>query len=204
MGGMGSGNRVQYGGSTTEDYHAVDIRWLKRNGILEPGTRRSINWSRGGERTGSIQIRAELNRVYFIYKHRSYGDDWKDECYPVEIELTPCHMGGGRPWFRCPAKGCGRRVAVLYGGAIFACRHCHQLVYPSQRERPGDRAARKADRIRDKLGWEAGILNGSEPWNKPKGMHWATYHRLCREHDDLSQKALAGILEHLEGFSGLR
>ncbi len=25
-----------------------------------------------------------------------------------------------------PARGCGRRVAILYSGGIFACRHCDQ------------------------------------------------------------------------------
>ena len=28
--------------------------------------------------------------------------------------------------FICPAAGCGRRVAILYGGGNFACRHCYQ------------------------------------------------------------------------------
>ncbi|MGB7270257.1 MAG: hypothetical protein WBC90_12125 [Albidovulum sp.] len=90
-------------------------------------------------------------------------------------------------------------IAVLYGGAIFACRHCYQLAYPSQREKPGDRAARKADRIRDKLGWEGGVLNGPEPWNKPKGMHQATFDRLRWKHDRFADRALAGFAEQF-GF----
>ena len=69
-------------------------------------------------------------------------------------------------------------------------------------EKPGDRAARKADKIRDRLGWEAGILNGAEPWNRPKGMHWRTYERLCREHDALLDRALVGIMDHLNRLSG--
>ena len=28
--------------------------------------------------------------------------------------------------FICPAAGYGRRVAILYGGGNFACRHCYQ------------------------------------------------------------------------------
>lgn len=107
-------------------------------------------------------------------------------------------MGGERHWLLCPARGCGRRVAVLYGGAIFACRHCYRLAYPPQREKPGDRAARRADRIRDKMGWPGGILEGGD-WGKPKGMHWRTYERFCREHDALSDRALVGIMDHLMG-----
>ena len=64
-------------------------------------------------------------------------------------------------------------MAILYGGGIFACRHCYRLAYPSQRANWDDRAARRADRIRDKPGWEPGILNGNG-W-KPKGMHWNTF-----------------------------
>ena len=73
--------------------------------------------------------------------------------------------------FICPAAGCGRRVAILYGGGIFACRHCHQLAYFSSREDAGDRAARRrAERLRARLGWEPGILNGEG--GKPKWMRW--------------------------------
>ena len=79
----------------------------------------------------------------------------------MRIVRTPCNLGGSRAWFICPAVGCGRRVAILYGGGIFACRHCYQLAYASAREDVCDRAARRADRLRARLGWEPGILNGN-------------------------------------------
>ena len=82
-------------------------------------------------------------------------------------------------------------MALLYSGSIFACRHCHQLAYPCQSEAGYDRATRRADRIRDRLGWEPGILNWSG--GKPKGMHWNTYKRLKAEHDALVAQSLAGI-----------
>ncbi len=66
--------------------------------------------------------------------------------------------------------GCEKRVAILYSGSIFAFRHCYQLAYPSQRELTYDRVARKADKIRERLGWKQGILN-PRGWKKPKGMH---------------------------------
>lgn len=158
MGGIGSGRHWQFGADTTDDYRSIDIRWLKREGLLESGSRRRITWSRGGEVTGSINVRSEPGRVILDYRHRDRGGEWQPERYPVYLATTPCHMGGERHWFLCPARGCGRRVAILYGGAIFACRHCYRLAYPSQREKPGDRAARQADRIRDKMGWPGGIL----------------------------------------------
>ena len=73
--------------------------------------------------------------------------------------------------------------------------------YPSQREKPGDRATRRADRIRDKMAWPVGIVEGSG-WGKAKSKHWRTYERLCREHDALSYRALVGIMDHLNRLSG--
>lgn len=183
MGGQGSGRRWHFGASdTTEDYRSIDVRRWKRDGFLIPGQAFRWTWSRNGEVTASINVRTGTDRVFLSYRSRSGGSDWQDMNYPVFLATTPCHLGGERHWFLCPARGCGRRVAVLYGGAVYACRHCHRLTYPSQRETPMDRAARRADKIRDRLDWPGGILEGSG-WGKPKGMHWKTYERLCREHD---------------------
>jgi len=182
MGGLGSGRGWQSGADTTEDYRSVDIRWLKREGLLKPGVSRKITWSRNGEVTGSINVQSEPGRILLDYRHRDYGGEWIPHRYPVNLDATPCHMGGARHWFLCPNRGCERRVAILYGGEFFACRHCYRLAYPSQRETPFERAARRADRIRDRLGWPGGILEGGG-WGRPKGMHKRTYERLCREYD---------------------
>ena len=115
--------------------------------------------------------------------------------YWVQLANTACHYGGQRTWWLCPAVGCGRRVAVLYGGAVFACRQCQRLAYASQREAPDDRACRRADKLRDRLGWEAGILNGEG--NKPKGMHWLTYERLKARHNEHVNQSLAGMAAKL-------
>jgi hypothetical protein len=76
-------------------------------------------------------------------------------------------------------------VAILYGGSVFACRHCHKLNYQCQRETVGDRAMRRADTIRSRLGWQPGIAN--PPGDKPKGMHWRTYLLLMTEYQTFAQ-----------------
>ena len=196
MGSIGSGRRWHLGSrDTTEGYRSIDVRWLKREGMLTPRANRRITWSRHGEVVASINVRAELGRLILTYRHRSSGDEWKDENYPVHLTTTPCHMGGERHWFLCPARGCGKRVAVIYGGGIFACRKCYQLAYPSQREDAGDRAARRAHRIRDRLGWPGGVLEGGG-WGKPKGMHWRTYERLSDEHDMLEHAVNMSLVAH--------
>ena len=54
--------------------------------------------------------------------------------------------------FICPAAGCGRRVAILYGGGIFACRRRYRLAYASSREDAGDRATRRVPKVRNRGG----------------------------------------------------
>ena len=201
MGGSGSGNRWRYGAkSTTDDYLALDVRRWARAGVLRPGYWGGWQWTRDGETVASIQMRAEQDRVILIYKHRCGGDEWKDEHYPVRLVRTPCHLGSSRPWFICPALGCGRRVAILYGGSIFACRRCYRLAYASAREDAGDRAIRRADRLRARLGWEPGILN--ETGGKPKWMRWRTFERLSAQHDDLVVYSMRAMMMKLGQFSG--
>jgi hypothetical protein len=140
----------------------------------------------------SIEMSAEKDRVILSYRHRSDGKHWKHEEYPVLIEWTACHLGGVRPWFICPALGCGRRVAILYERGIFACRHCHQLAYVTAREDEAYRATRRADQLRERLEWKPGIYN--DPGPKPKWMRWRTFQRLTEEHDWLvgrSERAIA-------------
>ena len=48
MGGFGNGKR--YGSKdTTSSYKRLDIRFLQRKGLLVPGGRGDVNWSRNGE-----------------------------------------------------------------------------------------------------------------------------------------------------------
>jgi hypothetical protein len=181
MGGFGSGAR--WGLCThavTEDFLALDVRRWHRKGLLVPFSSFAWNWHCHGEVVASIRVRVESDQVILDYRHRSSGGDWKDECYPVRLEWTPCNFGGERPWFICPAMGCGRRVAILYGGGLFVCRHCRELVYASQRETIQNRAARRANKIRAKLGWDGGLLCGEGA--KPKGMHWSHYGKLAAVH----------------------
>lgn len=175
MGGMNSGRRNQGGKSTTEDYRALDVRHLQRDGMLLAGLSFSVDWTSNGNKVASIQVRAEADRMTLDYRHQRNGGEWKPMNYPVRIEWTPCNYGGSRAWFRCPADGCTRRIGKLFlsSSGIFACRHCCQLAYASQRENFDVRATRRADKIRKQLGWELGILNWSG--GKPKGMRWSTF-----------------------------
>lgn len=193
MGGSGSGNRWRYGTkSTTDDYRSLDVRRWAREGMLRPGCRAVWTWRRGARVVGLINMRSESGSVVLSNRRQPAGGEWRNEEYPVRLVRTACNLGGSRPWFLCPATGCGRRVAILYGGAIFACRQCHKLAFASAREDAGDRAPRKADRLRERLGWEAGILNGRG--SKPKWMRWRTFWRLFAAHNQLESLSLSAMV----------
>jgi len=188
MGGSGSGYRWDKK-DTTESQHRVDIRYLRQNGFLRSGCTGTLTWTNSGEETGSIRFQVINGFINLNYRIREYGDQWEDIKEPVELTWTPCNFGGKRPWFICPAKGCGRRVAVIYGaGRYFACRHCYNLTYASQQESIYERASRKSRKIIKRLGGEP--FDNPYP-KKPKHMHWKTYNRLIAEaeyHEDMSWK----------------
>lgn len=189
MGGYGSGRRG--GKDTVSQMRALDVRKLKRDGCLEPGFSGQSTWSRGGTVIATIRFRvgqeaSGLMYVQLMYRSRDRSEVWQDMDYRVALDRTPCNYGGSRVWFRCPS--CHRRVAVIYGGKVFACRHCHRLAYDCQHERRDDRESRQVDKLRDRLKWEPGLLNGKQ-W-KPKWMRWRTYHRLEAEYDERMRRLL--------------
>jgi hypothetical protein len=190
MGGSGSG---RYGGRPTmEGSRSLEVNRLHREGWLRPGWTGTLRWSRDGEDAGSIGLRASEGRITLTCRYRWLDEEWQDVEEQVPIVRTPCHFGGVRPWFVCPGVvngvPCGRRVGKLYGsGRYFLCRHCHGLAYQSQREQPHERALRRANGIRVRLGGEPGMLCPF-PW-KPKGMHWRTYGRLRQRAQDAEMMA---------------
>lgn len=184
MGGIGSGRQWPYSSrQTTEDLLSIDIRQWHKKGMLIPGQSAGWQWTQGNRRIGSIVVHAETTLVVLEYRHTSQRRRSEPLSYTVQIEWADCRYGGQRPWFRCPAVNCNKRVALLYGGRIFACRHCHGLIYPSQREHNEDRATRRAVKLRQRLSWFPGVLDGEGP--KPKGMHWETFGKLLAQHNRL-------------------
>lgn len=198
MGGFGSGRR-RYADvkEVTTDYLPLDIRQWQRKKMLYEGNAFYWTWFSDEIDVASIKVFVRHDHVLLDYRHRDYGEEWQHERYPIYLSWTECHLGGQRAWFLCPARSCGRRVAKLYGGQIFACRDCRRLVYASQREHDYERLARRADRIREKLGCGQDVLEAPIE-AKPKGMHWKTFERLKSEHDELAQASLIGRIRDFE------
>jgi hypothetical protein len=174
--------------NTTSDYRQIDVRRWQREGFLQLGRAFTWSWTRDGRRQASIGVRAESGRVVLTYTHSRYDSESRAMQYAVELERTPCHYGGSRVWFRCPAGTCGRRVAILYCAGLFVCRYCLDLGYDCQRDAPHYRALYRAQAIRMKLGGSGSM---GEPFPlKPKGMHWRTYWNYVRKERDADARAV--------------
>lgn len=181
MGGFGSGRRSGSGRATVEASRSIDVNRLHREGCLRDGWAGNWQWTRDGERVAWINLRADGERLRLTYRVRIGGIDWEDVAETVRIVRVACRFGAARPYFICPGVvngiTCGRRVAKLHGaGRYFLCRHCYRLGHASQIEEPWDRALRRANKIRRRLGGEAGMAAPFPP--RPKRMWQQTYQRL--------------------------
>lgn len=192
MGNFSSGRSTSR--RTTNDMHRLDVRKLQREGHLEAGNSLQWQWSYGGgEVIHRAQIQAFRHHITISHAGKRVQGELAQDRYDIAMERTPCNLGGHRLWWCCPAIGCNRRVAILYGGngAIFACRHCYNLNYRSQRESLADRSISRLNKLRQRLGWLPGGLNAKG--GKPTRMRWQTYWRLERQHDDLLLTVLSNL-----------
>ena len=204
MGGFGSGRKegspVDRKPTADQDgWQTINSLEMHRAGLLVPGAVFGIGdtWFFRGtfEQMMIAGLRGELRAACRVEVDTD-GDTltishlWQSQAAPpgetVFLDYTPCGSGGLRPWLICPS--CQTRRAALYfsgdapklkpGGHWFACRVCLGYAYESQREREAGRAAKKAAKIRRRVG---GFLCGNLLETYParrKGMHAATYARL--------------------------
>ena len=97
----------------------------------------------------------------------------------IVFACSPATFGGTRVYFLCPGCECRRRVSRLYfAHGIFRCSNCHGLAYGCRAEDREQRARRRADKRRARLGlpeWRPGAL---PPVTRPKGMWRTTFVRL--------------------------
>jgi hypothetical protein len=203
MGGLGSGRPSGSGRDKVEACRSIDINRLHKTGCLIAGWSGGWQWTRDGEKVAWIDLRAEADRLHLAYRVRIAGGEWQDVEESVCIVRVPCRLGGARSYFICPGLvngvACGRRVAKLHGpGRYFLCRHCYRLAHASQSERGWDRALRRANKIRHRLGGDPGM---AAPFpKKPKGMWRRTYERLREqvfEAEMLADEAFAVSAERL-------
>lgn len=154
----------------------LDIRSMRRRGVLVPGGRGVWQWERHGKPAGQVLFEVvAADRLRLRYRITTAGGETLRD-YRVAITWTPCHLGGARPWFLCPR--CGRRVACLYLQAVFTCRSCQGLNYTSQQAGKTDAALDRSLALRRTVGANEGPLTMGADWiARPKGMHRQTFAR---------------------------
>lgn len=131
---------------TVEECHTITTKFLNQYNYFDGGVRHGgMNWSRNGEKTGSIGFEVSTvesdEYIRFQYTQTNKETDEKTEFdYKACLEWTSCYFGGRRWWFICPlvvnGQVCGRRIGSLHlaGSKYFGCRHCHNLTYESSKE----------------------------------------------------------------------
>lgn len=196
MGGPGSG-RLAGGRPVLEDLHELDVRLLRRRGLLEPGRvfpfvwPRLGGWGRGAGRAaalavvavevggGAVHLCCDAPPGWTAAGGRTPGARlavWER----VPLPRTAQRLGGERAWFGCP--GCGLRCAVLYLLPPFRCRRCAGLPYASQGENACLRLIERAHRIRARVAGEEACGGLHTPFPpRPRRMRPATYARLRAE-----------------------
>lgn len=203
MGGFGSGRQGIAMRETADSCRSLDVNWLHRMGCLACGWAGGLQWTRAGKKVASISLSAGTDQLHISCRVRIGGGAWEDVAETARIVRASCWFGGARRYFICPGvvNGvvCGRRVAKLYGsGRYFLCRHCYRLTYASQREGSWERMLRRANKIRQRLGGEPGMLRPFP--EKPKGMWRRTYEQLrkqVRAAELHADKAVAARTERL-------
>ncbi len=140
------------------------------------GGYRSSRWG-PWPRKITVEACAVVDALHWAHQGSSQRDP-----STIQLTRTPCHYGGQRPWFICPASACARRVRKLYRPPEeweYRCRRCWDLAYERQRRDWMTRRIFKAMTIRERLGGHTWYL---APFpEKPRGMHWRTYDRLWWE-----------------------
>lgn len=195
MGGIGSGRGSRWSTkTTTNEVKRLDVRLMRKQGLLKDGIKSNLRWTRNGKPNGEIGFNVAGDVLHLVFNSRTRGEDWQLIEQAVPLDYTPCNYGGVRPWFLCPR--CSKRVALLYGAdALFLCRHCYNLPYQSQQQGTTDRAINQKHKLGERIfeHYEYG-----EGYGKKKGMHWKTYERLHKRYKANERTYLSAMTQYLK------
>ncbi len=142
MGGINSGRRRTVHRGAVEQFPVIDLRVLKRAGLLKPGecTYDTLCWRNQDLEALYVRIFVDLSDA--SEASIRIAGDVPNQC--AAIECVPCPYGGYRCYFLCPLTG--KRCEQLFlDDDIFASRNAHKLTYASQSE---DALARSRRRVR--------------------------------------------------------
>lgn len=153
MGGVGSGARRSTHIGNVEEMMALDIRALRRLGVIAPGECiiDTLHWSIGGLSTACARLRIDLSDIERGGVMTSIGEMANGTINQhVAIEMVPSPFGGHRCYFICPFTT--RRCEVLYyARGRFGSREAQRLSYAVQGMDEVSRGRRKTAKLRSRL-----------------------------------------------------
>jgi hypothetical protein len=159
MGGIGSGGHRSTCVGNVEDALALDIRALRRLGLIRPGecVIDMVQWSIGGLGAFRARLRIDLSDIERGGTMTITGEMADDTISQhIAIDGVASSFGGHRCYFRCAITG--ERCEILYlVGGLFASRSAHRLSYAVQNMTDLSRARRRATKLRRRLRGEGGL-----------------------------------------------
>lgn len=197
MGGIGSGARRSTHIGNVEESLALDIRALRRLGVVRPGecTCDTVQWSIGGLSASSVRLRIDLSDIERGGVMAIVGE-MRDGAINqhIAIEMVPSPFGGRRCYFICPFTA--RRCEVLYyAGGRFGSREAQRLSYAVQGMNDISRARRKTAKLRSRL-----CGSGGEP--RPRGRNRIDTVRRLRQAEFEAKTLYLDRLRNLADRSG--
>ncbi|WP_125445837.1 MULTISPECIES: hypothetical protein [Sphingobium] len=199
MGGIGSGARRSTHIGNVEEMLALDIRALRRLGVVRAGecTCDTVHWSIGGLSVPSARLRIDLSDIehggVMVIDADMPGGTIKQH---VAIEMVPSPFGGRRCYFICPFTA--RRCEVIYyAGGRFGSREAQRLSYAVQGMNECSRARCKTAKLRSRL-----CGSGGQP--RPRGRNRIDTVRRLRQAEFEAKTLYLDRLRNLANRSGAR
>jgi len=179
--------------ATVEESCGLTIKRLRELGLLTGCQSTTINWTNSmfGKRI-TLLVTADVTTEPNVKVTYSLSDRSGNFESKVDLETTPCNLGGRRYWFVCPL--CGRYVGGLYlppGSVHFGCRHCYNLTYRSRNRGFVEASGHLSRQIKNLQGEIKRWTWRGEPTKKVKRLH-----ALERKQCILSNEVFA-MLDHL-------
>jgi hypothetical protein len=173
MGGVNSGRRRTVHRGAVEQYPSIDIRILRRAGLLQLGkcTYDTLCWRSQAPEALSARIFVDLSDTSDASIRIVASDNGGTIKQRAVIECVACTFGGFRTYFLCPITGVRCEQLFLVDG-LFASRKAHRLTYASQTEDHLSRARRKVRKLHRQV-------DGDARYTRPRGpRRWRTLQRL--------------------------
>lgn len=196
MGGIGSGARRSTHIGNVEEMLALDIRILRRLGVVAPGECiiDTVHWSIGGLSTSSARLRIDLSDIErgVVTLIGDMADGAINQ--RIAIEMVPSRFGGHRCYFICPFTT--RRCEVLYyARGRFGSRGAQRLSYAVQGMNKVSRARRRTAKLRSRL-------CGSGSQARPRGRKRIDMVSRLRQAEHVAQALYLDRLRALADRSG--